>query len=99
MALSCRMFIVGLGTAAPPHCYAQSEGWDVVQRAPQFELLNSRSRAILKKILTGRNGITTRHLALDNLDEAFQMDPKCFAGTFCSQCPCSGRRGRHESHA
>jgi alkylresorcinol/alkylpyrone synthase len=81
------MFIVGLGTAAPPQCYAQAEGWDVVQRAPQFALLSSRSRAILKKILTGRNGITTRHLALDNLDEVFQVDPNILQERFVRNAP------------
>lgn len=81
------MFIVGLGTAAPPQCYAQAEGWDVVQRARQFALLNSRSRAILKKILTGRNGITTRHLALDKLDEVFQVDPNVLQERFGRHAP------------
>jgi len=81
------MFIVGLGTAAPPQSYAQAEGWDVVQRAPQFALLNSRSRAILKKILTGRNGITTRHLALDNLEQVFQIDPNILQERFVRNAP------------
>jgi alkylresorcinol/alkylpyrone synthase len=93
------MFIVGLGTASPPKCYAQAEGWDVVQRAPQFELLNLRSRAILKKILTGRNGITTRHLALDSLDEVFQVDPNILQERFVRNAPAlAGEAGAKALH-
>ena len=81
------MFIVGLGTAVPPQCYPQADGWEVVQRAPQFESLNSRSRAILKKILTGKNGISTRHLALDSLEEVFQVDPNILQERFVRNAP------------
>ena len=58
------MFITGLGTAAPAQTYKQSEGWEAVQMAPQFSQLSPRSRAILRKVLKGSNGIEIRHLAL-----------------------------------
>src|SRR5260221_4596335 len=81
------MFIVGLGTAAPLQRYAQADGWEAVQRSSHFQTLNSRSRAILKKILTGRNGISTRHLALDKLEEVFQMDPNILHARFAHNAP------------
>src|SRR5260221_890065 len=73
--LSSSMFITGLGTAAPPQPYKQTEGWEAVQLAPQFAQLTPRSRAILRKVLTGNNGIDTRRLALDSLHEGFETGP------------------------
>src|SRR3569623_2118532 len=81
------MIIVGLGTAAPPQRYAQKECWEAVQRTSHFETLNSRSRAILKKILTGQNGITTRHLALEKLEDVFDIDPDVLHQRFVKHAP------------
>jgi 3,5-dihydroxyphenylacetyl-CoA synthase len=81
------MFIAGLGTAAPPQRYPQADGWEAVQRSSHFETLNSRSRAILKKILTGRNGISTRHLALNSLEEVFQIDVNVLHDRFVRNAP------------
>lgn len=81
------MFIVGLGTAAPPKTYAQRDCWDAVQQARQFQDLTPRSRAILKKVLTGNNGIATRHLALDNLADAFDLSPDVLHSRFANHAP------------
>ena len=66
------MFFAGLGTATPSKRYAQTECWEAVQTTPQFARLNLRSRAILKKVLLANNGIQTRALALDELEEVFE---------------------------
>ncbi len=81
------MFITGLGTAAPPQAYKQSEGWEAVRVTPQFSRLNARSRAILRKILTGNNGIETRHLALDSLHEVFDTSPDLLHARFTRHAP------------
>ncbi len=81
------MFFVGLGTAAPPQRYAQRACWDAVQQTPQFAGLTPRSRAILKKILTGQNGITTRHLALKTLAEVFDLRPDALQARFATHAP------------
>jgi 3,5-dihydroxyphenylacetyl-CoA synthase len=81
------MFITGLGTAAPPQTYKQSEGWEAVRVAPQFARLNTRSRAILRKVLTGNNGIETRHLALDSLHEVFDSGPDLLHARFTKHAP------------
>ena len=62
------MYITGLGTAAPPHRYTQVECWEAIHASLQFPKLSLRSRAILKKVLTGNNGIATRHFALEKLE-------------------------------
>ena len=81
------MVIVGLGTAAPERRYTQMECWEALQQARQFQQLKPRSRAILKKVLTGRNGIATRHLALDNLAEAFDLTPDAMQARFFTHAP------------
>src|ERR1035437_6118654 len=78
------MFIIGLGTAAPLHRYAQRDCWDAVQQAEQFAALAPRSRAILKKVLLGDNGIATRHLALDSLSQAFALTPDVLQARFAA---------------
>lgn len=86
-ALVCGMFIVGLGTAAPDHCYTQSECWQALQCSPCWGDLLPRSRAILKKVLSGQNGISTRHLALENLKEAFALNPDVLHARFRRTAP------------
>ena len=81
------MIIVGLGTAAPPRCYAQTECWEVLQYQKRFQELNSRSQAILKKVLSGRNGIRTRHLVLDQLADAFELNPDVMSARFAAHAP------------
>lgn len=81
------MFIIGLGTAAPPQRYAQRECWDALQRAQPCAQLTSRSRSLLKKVLCGDNGIATRHLALDSLTEVFQLTPDVLQARFTKHAP------------
>jgi alkylresorcinol/alkylpyrone synthase len=58
-----------------------------VQLTRQFQALTPRSRAILKKILTGENGIKTRHLALENLAQVFAIDPDVLHERFLAAAP------------
>ena len=81
------MFIVGLGTAAPPRRYGQRECWEAVQDLKQFQELNPRSRAIIRKVLTGNNGISTRHLALEDLSQAFELTPDTLHARFSANAP------------
>ena len=81
------MFIIGLGTAAPEHCYSQAQCWEALQGSAQFANLNPRSRAILRKVLTGNNGIATRHLALENLQDAFVLTPDALHARFIQTAP------------
>jgi predicted naringenin-chalcone synthase len=81
------MFIIGIGTATPPNHYSQQECWLTLKDSPRFREFTPRSQAILKKVLTGDNGITTRHLALQNLDEAFAITPDVLHARFCQHAP------------
>ena len=88
------MFIIGLGTAAPPQRYTQREGWDALQKSAPFARLAPRSRAILKKVLGGDNGIATRHLALEPLSEVFDLTPDVLHARFARHAPALAARGR-----
>jgi alkylresorcinol/alkylpyrone synthase len=81
------MFVVGLGTAAPPQCYAQRDCWSALQKSPQFHQLKPRSRSILEKVLCGDSGIATRHLALDPLSEVFDLTPDALQARFARHAP------------
>jgi len=81
------MFITGLGTASPTQRYTQKECWEVFRQSTLSRQLNSRSRAIVKKVLTGDNGITTRHLVLDNLTQAFDLTPDALHARFVQHAP------------
>ena len=92
------MFILGLGTAVPPHRYRQSECWEALQNAPQFARLSARSRAILKKALQN-SSIASRHLALDPLAEAFALSPDILHVRFASQAPILATRAAEAAMA
>ena len=81
------MFFIGLGTAVPPQRYVQHDSWAALNDWPQFPRLNPRSRAILKKVLCGDNGIDARHLALDPLAEVFDQTPDALQARFTRHAP------------
>ena len=81
------MFITGIGTAAPPHRYAQRECWEAFAGSSLSERLNSQARAIVRKVLNGKNGITTRHLALDPIEQAFELSPDALHARFSEHAP------------
>jgi alkylresorcinol/alkylpyrone synthase len=81
------MFITGLGTASPPHRYTQKECWEVFRHCALSRQLSPRSRAIVKKVLTGSNGIEARHLALDHLGQAFDLTPDDLHARFTQTAP------------
>src|SRR5471032_1571641 len=81
------MFLIGLGTAVPPQRYAQRECWDALENWPPFPQLKPRSRAILKKVLCGDNGIDARHLALEPIAEIFDQTPDALQARFAKHAP------------
>lgn len=81
------MFITGLGTATPRHCYTQEQCWEALQAAAQFALLDRRARTTLQRVLLRDNGIRTRHLALEALAEIFATDPDTLQRRFVLHAP------------
>jgi alkylresorcinol/alkylpyrone synthase len=81
------MFIMGLGTAAPERRYTQKECWEVYLNSELSRQLEPRAKAIIRKVLTGNNGIESRHLALENLNQAFDVDPDVLHARFRKNAP------------
>jgi predicted naringenin-chalcone synthase len=81
------MFFIGLGTAAPPQRYLQEECWEALKHSPWLDKLAPRSRAILRKVFLGNNGITSRHLGMASLEEAFQIHPDALHARFVRCAP------------
>jgi alkylresorcinol/alkylpyrone synthase len=81
------MFITGLGTATPPNRYTQPECWDALVASEYLPRLSSRAQAILRKVLRGSNGICSRYLAFDDLNEAFAMSPDVLDARFAKHAP------------
>jgi alkylresorcinol/alkylpyrone synthase len=81
------MHLIGIGTATPDLRYPQEDCWEALQNSPQFSELTMRSRAILKKVLLGKNGIATRHLALNPLAEVFEINPDALHRRFLKHAP------------
>ena len=81
------MFIIGIGTAAPPYRYTQPDCWQALQRSSRFDELNSRSRAVLRKILTGNNGIGSRHFSVSSLEQIFDLTPDVLHARFADNGP------------
>ena len=81
------MFLTGLGTAVPTRRITQAECWDAFQGAPQFSQLDSRAQALLRRVLTGQNGIATRYAAVKDWDEAFVLTPDALHARFALHAP------------
>jgi polyketide synthase Type III len=81
------MFFIGLGTVVPRQRYEQRECWDVLRHSAPFAQLTPRSQTILKKVLCGDNGISSRHLALEPLTEAFNLTPDALQARFARHAP------------
>lgn len=85
------MFLVGLGTAVPARSFTQAQCWEALQRVDRPEL-TARTRSILQGILTHDNGIERRSLALDSLDESFDIDPDTLHRRFARHAPALASR-------
>ncbi|HTD68737.1 MAG TPA: 3-oxoacyl-[acyl-carrier-protein] synthase III C-terminal domain-containing protein [Candidatus Limnocylindria bacterium] len=82
-----QMFIRGVGTAVPATRYKQSECWAVLEDSEVFTRLAPRSRALLRKVFSGQNGIDSRALALSPLTEAFDLTPNALHARFANNAP------------
>lgn len=81
------MHIMSLGVSNPPNRFSQPECWDALQASESWTALQPRSKAILRKVLNSANGIRQRYLALDDLSEAFELDPDTMHKRFALWAP------------
>ena len=86
------MFILGLGTAVPAARYSQVECWEALCASPRFPAISGPARALLQRVLCGDSGVRTRHLALDSVEEAFEIDPDVLEKRFLEHAPALATR-------
>ena len=81
------MFVRGLGTAIPSRRYTKAQCLEAFERSAWFARLDSRSHMIARLVLQRDNGIESRHLALESLDEVFNIDPDTLDRRFLANAP------------
>ena len=81
------MFIRGVGTATPETRYSKAECLRAFEQSDWFNRLDARSHLIARTVLKRDNGIDARRLALDSLNEVFQIDPNTLAKRFLNHAP------------
>jgi predicted naringenin-chalcone synthase len=91
------MFFAGLGTAVPAPRYTQSECWEAFRAAPQFARLAPPGRALLERVLRAEQGVHTRHLALERLEDALDIDPDVLHRRFAAHAPELATRAAREA--
>lgn len=79
--------MTGLGTAVPPHRYTQRECHEALRESRLYQALQPRSRALLRKVLLGANGIASRHLALQPIEEGLDPTPDTLSAHFVRHGP------------
>lgn len=84
------MFISGIGTAVPERRYSKAACWEAFLASEWFERLGPRAHAVAKTVLLRDNGIESRHLAVDSLDEVFDIDPDTLHARFLANAPALG---------
>jgi len=81
------MFILGLGTAVPATRYSQVECWEALCASSRFPAISGPARALLQRVLCGDSGVRTRHLAIDSVEESFEIDPDVQEKRFREHAP------------
>jgi predicted naringenin-chalcone synthase len=81
------MHFRGIGTATPPTRYSKAQCLEAFERSDWFARLDARSHTIARLVLQRDNGIESRHLALDALDEVFAIDPGTLDRRFLAHAP------------
>src|SRR5690606_24324370 len=81
------MFISGIGTATPSQRYNKTQCWEAFAASDWYARLSPRATGIVKTVLQHDNGIETRHLAIDALDEVFQVDPDTLHQRYIKHAP------------
>ena len=81
------MFLHALATAVPPAAYSQAACWEIVQRSPVRQRLTKRSRLILHSILAGDHGIATRHFAVPDVENVFDLTADQLHAAFRTAAP------------
>lgn len=81
------MYLHALATSVPAPTYTQPACWDIIQRSEMKGRLTKRSRLILHSILNGDHGIATRHFAVPDIEQVFDLTPDQLNAAFRAEGP------------
>ena len=81
------MNILGVGTANPPARFTKAECLVAFEKSAWFARLDGRAHLIARTVLQRDNGIEARRLAVESLDEVFQIDPNTLSERFLAHAP------------
>lgn len=81
------MFFSGLGTSSPPQRYTKADCLAAFERSDWLQRLDARSHWIARAVLQRDNGMETRHLAVDSIDDVFAIDPDTLSQRFARHAP------------
>ncbi len=81
------MFLHALATAVPAATYTQADCWEIAQRSTLRQRLKKRSMLILQTILKGEHGIATRHFAMPNIENVFDLTSDQLNAAFRTEAP------------
>lgn len=81
------MYFTGVGLAAPSTRYTQAQCYAAFEASHQFAQLQRGSRALLRRLLIGDNGIASRALALNAMSDVFDARPEVLHARFAKHAP------------
>lgn len=81
------MYFRGIGTALPSARYTKAQCLEAFQNSDWFDRLDARSHLLASTVLQRDNGIESRRLAVNGLDEVFRIDPNTLAQRFRTHAP------------
>ena len=84
------MFVNGLGTANPVNRYSKNACLKAFKHSAWYLKLDRRSHVIAEAVLTRDNGIESRSLAVESLNDVFQIDPDTLHARFLAHAPVLG---------
>lgn len=68
------MYLTALATATPDRRYTKGECWSAFVASDWFLRLDARSRSLAQLVLNRDNGMESRFLAIDSLEEVFAIE-------------------------
>ena len=81
------MFLHALATAVPPAVFTQAQCWEIIEHSPAKLRLSRRTQRILRTILKGDCGVTTRHFAVPEIEGVFDLTSDQLNAAFHTAAP------------
>lgn len=84
------MELLSLASSFPESRFSQSDCLTALQQSEFWKSLSSRSLRILERVLTGDNGISHRHFAVNSLEQAWMRDAQQLNEAYEQEAPSLG---------